>query len=354
MKSFNEYIIDSKVLRNNVANIKKSLKSNVKFCAVVKANAYGLGIRGINDIIGSEVDYFAVACLNEAIELRLFNKKAEILVLGVVDCAEFDFCIKNNINISIGCFSQLKNIKDANLKFHLQVNTGLNRYGFKSITEFNRAINYINKNNLNLKGVYSHLATKSKDVQYMNKQLIRFNQFKKLVKNKDVIFHIANSYATVYDKKFQLDMVRNGFLMYGDMKNTIGNKCVLTIKSKIINLFDVKKGETVGYDRNFKATKKITVGVVSLGYADGFDRRLSNNFSVLVNGYKCKVIGNVCMDVFMIDLSEASAKIGDEVVILGCQKNKKITLNDYALALNTSPYEILLKFNYKRMNYIIR
>ena len=95
------------------------------------------------------------------------------------------------------------------------------------------------------------------------------------------------------------------------------------------------------------------IGVVSLGYADGFDRRLSNNFYVLINGYKCNVIGNVCMDVFMVDLSECNCCMGDEVIILGKQGKQKITLNDYAKALNTSPYEVLLKFNYRRMNYIV-
>ena len=353
MKIFNEYIVDSKELINNVKNIKKHLNNDVKFCAVVKANAYGLGLKNITNIIKDYVDIFAVACIKEAVELREINNDCEILILGVVDIEDFDFCAKNNLTISITNNEQLRNVKDINLKFHLQVNTGLNRFGFKSISEFNKALRYIEKNRLNLQGVYTHLATKASDIQFMNKQLIKFNQFKKLVKKENVVFHIANSYATIHNKKFQLTMVRNGFLLYGGMENDIGNNCVLAIKSKLINIFEIKRGETVGYDRTFMANRKMTIGVVSIGYADGFDRRLSNNFYVLINGNKCKVIGNVCMDVFMVDLSECNCCMGDEVIILGKQGKEKITLNDYAKALNTSPYEVLLKFNYRRMNYIV-
>ena len=97
----------------------------------------------------------------------------------------------------------------------------------------------------------------------------------------------------------------------------------------------------------------MTIAVIPVGYADGFDRRLSNNFSIIINDKKCKVIGLVCMDVFMVDISNVNASIGDEVIILGDSKSHSITVFDYAKALDTSPYEVLLKFNHKRMNYII-
>ena len=350
---FSDYIIDSKILINNVKNIRKQLNKRVKLCAVVKANAYGMGIKNITNIIKDYVDIFAVACIKEAIELRELNNDCEILILGVVDVKDYDMCVKNNFIISISNIEQLKRVNDVNLKFHLQVNTGLNRFGFKSITEFNKAIKFISKNKLNLNGVYSHFATKSQDIQFMKRQFLRFNQFKKLVKSPNVIFHIANSYATISNERYQLDMIRSGFLLYGDIENKIGNKCVLSIKSKIINIININKGESVGYDRTFISNKKMIIGVVPLGYADGFDRRLSNNFSVLINGYKCKVIGNICMDVFMVDLTTCGGVVGDEVVLLGHQGKYKISLNDYAKTLNTSPYEVLLKFNYKRMNYIV-
>ena len=350
---FNEYIVDSKALINNVKNIKTQLNNNVKFCAVVKANGYGIGLETISNIINDYVDIFAVACLKEAVALRNVNANCEILILGMVDVIDFEYCSKNNFTISITNYEQLAHIKDCNLKFHLQVNTGLNRFGFKSVASFNNALKFIDKHKLNLQGVYSHFATKANDIKFMNKQLIKFYQFKRLVKKENVIFHIANSFATISNKNMQFDMVRNGFLLYGGVGDSIGNNCILTIKSRLINVFEIRKGESVGYDRTFISNKKMKIGVVSLGYADGFDRRLSNNFYVLINGYKCNVIGNVCMDVFMVDLSECNCCMGDEVIILGKQGKQKITLNDYAKALNTSPYEVLLKFNYRRMNYIV-
>lgn len=357
MKSFSDYIVNVKQLKNNVDNIKSNIGKCVKFCAVVKANAYGLGLETICKSISNKVDFFAVACIKEALQIREFDKCTKILILGFVDKDSLKLCVDNNISISVSNINQLKECSELENKIsiHLQLNTGLNRFGFRSVIEFKKALRFINKNtNIILEGVYSHLATKSNDVLYMRKQLFRFIQFKGLVKTNGVIFHISNSYATICDEVFRFNMVRNGFLLYGGMENDIGNKLVLTIKSKLINIFNVKKGDTIGYDRTFKVSKNMTIGVVPMGYADGFDRRLSNNFNVLINGKRCRVIGLVCMDVFMVDLTGIKAKLYDEVVILGKQKDLQITLQDYANALNTSPYEILLKFNYKRMNYILK
>ena len=122
----------------------------------------------------------------------------------------------------------------------------------------------------------------------------------------------------------------------------------------MLNVFDVKRGDTIGYDRTFVVSKSMKIGVVPLGYADGYDRRLSNNFYVLVGGEKCRILGNICMDCFMVDLTTVDAKVGDTVVILGKQKQNSITLQDIADILQTSPYEVMLKFNYKRMNYITK
>lgn len=357
MKSFSDYIVNVRQLRINVDNIKSTIGKCVKFCAVVKANAYGVGLETICKSISNKIDFFAVACIKEALQIREFDKQTKILILGFVDKESLKLCSENNISISVSNLNQLKECSELQEKIaiHLQINTGLNRFGYRSVAEFKKTLQFINKNtNIVLEGVYSHLATKSNDIFFMRKQLFRFIQFKSLIKTRGVIFHIANSYATICDEVFRFNMVRNGFLLYGGMENDIGNLPVLTIKSKIINIFTAKKGDTVGYDRTFKVTKNITIGIVPIGYADGFDRRLSNNFYVLINGKRCKVVGLVCMDVFMVDLTNIKSKLYDEVVILGKQKDLQITLQDYANVLNTSPYEILLKFNYKRMNYIVK
>ena len=356
MKRYTDFIIDINQLKTNVQNIKKRL-GPAKYCSVIKANAYGLGMETVASCLKGIADFFAVACLKEALALRVFDKTSPILILGCVEKSDIKACVDNNISISVSNILQLKELVGGvgRLNIHLQVNTGLNRFGFRVVSEFKKAVEIINNSdNLFLEGVYSHFATKSNDVNFIKKQYYRFLQFKSCVRNKDVIFHISNSFATIYDDVFHMNMARVGFLQYGELENNIDCKPVLSIKSKLINVFTAKKGDTIGYDRTYKVNKTTKVGVVPVGYADGFDRRLSNNFCVLINNVKCKVVGLVCMDVFMVDLSGVAANIGDEVLLLGGRGKNKITLNDYALAMKTSPYEVLLGFNYKRLNYTVK
>lgn len=354
MKCFNDYIVNLKLLKANALNVKNKI-NDVKFCAVVKANAYGIGVHSVCKCLHGIADFFAVANLKEALTIRLFDKTTKILILGPINKDEYNECANNNISVSISSITHLydcfRNIKNK-INIHLQINTGLNRFGFRSISMFKKALKQIKYNeNINLEGIYSHFATKENDKLFMKKQFYKFCMYKRLVKS-NVICHIANSFACKKNKNYHLDMVRTGFLMYaGD--NEFGNKMVLSIKSKIVNILDVKKGESVGYDRSYYATKKMKIAVIPIGYADGLDRRLSNRFSLLVGGEKCSIVGKICMDVCMVDISNVKCNIDDEVVILGCQNKSKITLQDYADCLDTSPYEILLKFNYSRMNYVL-
>lgn len=274
-----------------------------------------------------------------------------------MDKSSLEICSKQNISISVGGLEQLKEYLSFNsdINIHIQVNTGLNRYGFKSISDFKKVLSMIEKNkNIKLEGLYTHFATKASDIVFIKKQFLKYNQFKSLIKDKNVIFHVANSYATLYDKNLHQSMVRNGFLMYGEFENNIGNKPILSIKSHLVNISYIKKNDTIGYDRTFKADKAMKIGVVPIGYADGMFRDLSNNFHVLIGGKKCKIVGLICMDVFMVDLTDVDAHLYDEVVLLGRQGKEKITLQDYADAVHTSPYEILLRFSYKRMEYIVK
>lgn len=360
MKSFNDFIVNVKRLKNNAYNIKSLLDRNVKFCAIVKANAYGLGVETVCKSLYGIADFFAVANVSEGVSIRIFDRVTPILILGVSDYENLDIIAKSNLSVSISSLEKLVEVLNycekncIKIRVHLQVNTGLNRFGFRTITIFREAIKLIEKSQyVILEGVYSHFATKGNDVGFIKKQFIRFNQFKKYIKSSDIICHIANSYATLYDKKFHLNMVRNGYLLYVGDENPIGNKFVLTIKSKVVNVFDVKNGDTIGYDRSYNVKKNMTIGVIPLGYADGYDRRLSNQFYVLIGGEKCPIVGNICMDCFMVDITNKDIKYGDEVVIIGKQKNETISLGDIAKVLETSPYEVLLKFNYRRMNYIV-
>ena len=357
MKSYSDFIVDIGALKNNALNIEKMVGQGVKFCAVVKANAYGVGMETVCRTLYGIADYFACACLKEALSIRVFDKVTKILILGCVDVSNLNIIADNNISISVGSLEQLSRIVErVNKKIyvHLQVNTGMNRFGFRSLNEFKKALKEIAKNdNLVLEGLYTHFSTKQDDVAFMNKQYFRFLQFKKLISDKSVICHIANSYATLHSNKFHFDMVRNGFLLYGYAEKEI-NKPVVSIRSSIVSVFKVKRGDSIGYDRTFKANKSMDIAIIPLGYADGYNRRLSNNFHVLIKGEKCPIVGRICMDVFMVDVTGLNVQIGESVVIVGRQKNEEITIEDMANRVGTSPYEILCDFNYKRMNYIIK
>ena len=358
MENFNNYILDLNRLKNNYNQIKSYVGNNVKVCAMAKADAYGHGLKDVCKAI-KHADFFGVASVFEAKEIRCFNKHTSILIVGVLNLDYVLWCSKNNVSVGVSSLNELNEIvkilNGEKLLIHIKINTGLNRIGLTSVKEFKKMLKVINANkNIVLEGIFTHFATKLNDVEFIIKQHERFSDFIKLVDTKKVIVHCCNSFATLMFPKFHYGMVRCGFNLYGwqlDYKMLL--KPVLTITSKIVFIHNVSKGETVGYDRTFKAEKNLKIGVLPIGYADGFDRRLSNNFSVLVNGRWAKVVGNICMDICMIDLTGINASVGDEVVLMGRSGGCELTPYSYANALGTSPYEILLKFQHKRMNKIL-
>lgn len=350
MKYFNDYIVNLKNLKKNAINIKAKLERDVKLCAIVKADAYGLGSESICKELYGFADFFGVACLKEALDIRKFDKNTPIIVLGMVAKEDIDICVKNDISISVSSIYNLKELQNCNtkIKVHIQINTGLNRFGVRTLTEFKRILKILDKSPIILEGIYSHFATKENDRLFINIQFFKFLQFRNLVRNRNIISHISNSCATKISPKYHLDMVRTGFSLYASE-----HADVLTIKSKVVNVLNIKKGDTVGYDRTFVAKNRMKIAVVSIGYADGLDRRLSNKFSLIINDKKCPIVGLICMDVCMVNVTDIDVEIGDDVIILGGSTNQKITIFDYSQTLETSPYEILLKFNHKRMNYIL-
>lgn len=357
MKCFNDYIVNTSILRQNGKNIKSLIGDNVKYCAVVKANGYGCGIETICKSLKGVADYFACACTKEALQIRAIDNDTKILILGMVDFDDIEELAENNISISISCLDQLEELNSVlrkRINIHLQINTGLNRFGIRSLGDLRKALKIIDGNKcINLEGMYSHFATKQDDVNFINKQYFRFLQFKKRVEDRNVICHIANSYATLKDERYRLDMIRSGFLTYGYQNNSIGNKSAIKIQSKIVNILSVKKGDTIGYDRTFKASKNMKIAIVPIGYADGLSRGLSNKFYVLISGVRCPIVGRICMDVCMVDIGGIGCVIGERVVVLGCSGRNSITIQNMSKVLEASPYEIICNFRYNRMNYII-
>ena len=346
---FNTYLINKQTILSNLNAMKNLVKPKTKICAVVKADAYSLGAKNVCNILKDRVDFFAVNSVSEALEIRSFDKLTKILILGKTSKDDYEVCAKNNISISVFCLEDLTGINlSEKLSVHIKVNSGMNRFGTNSLDEFKLMIKAIkNSNSFNLEGVFTHYH--SADQTDTTKE--QYKKFLKFVKatHKKVLFHASATSGVLNNPKLSLNMIRVGFGLYGETKLT---QTALTIKAKLVNIINLKAGESLGYANGFIAKKDYKIGVVSLGYADGFSRILSNHFSVLCNGKFCSVIGFVCMDCFFIDLTDLPAKIYDDVTILGEDSGKKITLADYAKALGTSPYEILTMFKRKRMRVV--
>lgn len=358
MFSKNNYIVNLKNLKNNAKIIRRVVGNRVKICAVVKANAYGMGMCAISSALVDDVEFFGVASVCEAVSFREYNKKSKVLILGEVNLDAIQWCAENNVSVAVSSLEELqyidKNLNGQLLKIHLKVNTGLNRIGFDSIIKFNKAVSIVKKSYvMSLEGVFTHFATKANDIKFIEKQHEILEKYIKNIPN-DVIVHCCNSFATLNDKRYLHNMVRTGFALYGEHECNYKLQSVLSITSSIIHIHRVKKNETVGYDRTFRAKQDMNVAIVPVGYADGLDRRLSNNFYLLVNGKRAPIVGNICMDVVMLDVTNISqVYVGSKVTLIGLDGVEKLTPQDYATKLQTSAYEILLKFNYKRMNYVV-
>lgn len=315
-------------LRDNIIKIKKSISPSM-FCAVVKANCYGIGI-SICKYIDDLVDYYAVSNIEEADMLYKMVSKP-ILILVPQTYKEIIKC-KNNYHFAVDNINVLKKLAGSKEKYniHLCVNTGMNRYGI-SVMDINDYISVLkNSNNLILQGVFSHFYGLENT---QAKQYFQFEKLQKVIESnfKNVIFHISASSGLNY----KMDMARIGIGLYN---LDVGN--IISFKAKIIKIRTLNKGDVLSYSAKFIANKKTKVAIVSAGYADGIKRCLTGHF-VSVNGKMCKIIGNVCMDCFMVDVTGKNVKVGDFAVIFGDTNKHEPSICNLAQYCDTISYEIL-------------
>lgn len=327
-------LINLKKLENNVRTIVNS-SSNYKYhIAVVKANCYGLGIKCVKNILLGGANYLAVSSLEEALKIRKITN-TRILVLEPIDAKYIDKAYKNNITLTISSLEYLNKVKDKEFTCHLKINTGMNRLGISNNKELNEVYKIIKDSNIKLEGIYTHIY-KSSDKTLTEKQ---FKCFENITKDIDLnefeIVHIPNSETiTNYKKKDYVNGCRMGIIMYG-FSNNLNLESVFTLKSKIIEIKHIKKGDTVGYDGNYKATKDELIGIVPIGYADGIIRKNTGRY-VYINDNKYQIIGNICMDMLFVLIDE-NVKLNDEVLII--KDNNHI--NEIANYLDTINYEVM-------------
>lgn len=343
MRKNGELILSKKQLLKNVEEIKK-LSNGKKICAMIKANAYGHGIEEVVNILKGKVDFFGVANISEALEVRKVCKTSKILIVGKTD--EFELCEKNNISLVIENLLQLqklvefkkRNYTENCINIHIKINTGMYRLGISSIKEFKEIFKICEENGINVEGVLTHFSTADCDSNFYEKQKRIFEKFIcEIPKREMPIVHVGGSAVLLQNNDFDFDMIRVGIALYGYLKRTKVKK-ILQIKSHLIKVFEVKKGDRIGYANGFVAKENMKIGIVPLGYADGISRNLSNKAEVVVNGKKCKIVGYICMDMFFVDLSEKEANEGDEVIVFNDAKK-------WAQILGTTSYEVLTHFS---------
>lgn len=327
----------------NLNNIKENVKTIINnysaykyYIGVVKADSYGHnGDRVVKSIIDGGCNYLAVSSLDEALEIREhFN--IPILCLGVINPKYTEICENNSIDITVTNIEYLKQIKNYKVNIHIKVDTGMNRLGVKDNNEFNLMIDELNTSNLNLKGIYTHIYSADNEINTM-KQVDRFKSITKDIDlNKIDIVHIAQSDTLVNYPKIEFcNGCRLGIVMYGLNDNNHKLKNTISLCSEVVEIKKLKKGETVSYGGKYTALEDELIGIVSIGYADGVNRKLTGSY-VYINDKQYKIIGSICMDMLMIKVDE-SVKLCDKVYVYKDIEHIK-KMSDY---LDTIPYELI-------------
>lgn len=355
--------IDLDAIRKNILEMKSRIPSGKKLLTVIKANAYGHGAIEVAKTLEDLSDYYGVACIDEAVELRRAGVTRPILILGMTDESLFGTLVEYDVTQTIFTVTQARNLSyisgkmGKTAKIHIKLDTGMNRIGFPCNEESVEAIEEIATfPNLNIEGIFTHyFKADSTDKTSAKHQLDKFSDMIQRLHEKGISFeirHISNSAGIMEMPNDIYDMVRSGISTYGlypseemDMK-----ACVLypamTLKSHIVHLKKVSAGETVGYGGTYTLPCEKWIATVGIGYADGYPRALSNQGRMLVHGQFAPIVGRVCMDQTMIDVSDiADVVVGDEVVLFGKQKENVIPVEEIAEMSASFNYEAVCDVN---------
>ncbi len=349
------YISHENLLHN--LNLISSAISPAVVMGVVKADAYGHGmIEVAKTLVDHGVAYLGVAFAEEGLQLRQAGIKTPVLVFGAQNGEHFELCIENNLEITLTAEYQLKQLKQiytrtgSKAKVHIKIDTGMNRFGFPYETFRETVLSFFEESCLDVKGVYTHFSSADEeDTSYTLYQFDRFLHVKELIlktTGKTPLFHAANSAAIMKYPQTYLDMVRPGVMLYGNPPSPGFNlswplKEVMRFVSRITLIKELNPDEAVSYNRRFYTGKKTRVGVIPVGYADGYSRQLTNKAQVLIQGKRYPVIGTVCMDAIMVNLGDnKEIQVGDEVVLFGVQKQEHISIVEMSRLQETIPYEV--------------
>jgi alanine racemase len=351
--------IDLRAIRSNIAGIKRLISPHTRLMAVVKANAYGHGMVEVAQACLQEgASYLGVATPNEAVTLRKADINSQVLLLGYMPEEYAETMVENRIEVTVfnmdtaQALSQAASISDGEARLHLKIDTGMGRLGFKPDSASLELIWEISRlPGIVLQGIFSHLATADHgDKSFARQQVEIFKRFIEQLEESGVsipLKHIANS-ATIMDMpEAHFDMVRSGITTYGLYPSSQVDKekldltPAMRLKSKISYVKTIPEGQSVSYGRTYISEHETRVATVSIGYADGYSRLLSNRGWATIRGRKVPLIGNVCMDQCMFDVSGVeNVQIGDEIILFG-RPEDGVTADDLADIIGTINYEIV-------------
>ena len=349
--------IDLDALKHNFEEIKKATTPGTEILAVVKADAYGHGaLETARTLIDSGAAGLCLATIDEAVELRKHGIAVPMMTLGFTDPSRFVDAVKYDVEQAVYSFEIAKMLSDEaasqgkTIRIHIKLDTGMGRIGFKTDgSETEDIVRSCTLPGIEPYGIFSHFAVAdTDDDEYTRKQFALFMKQIDELAQRGISFqkrHICNSAGILRFPEMHLDMVRAGIILYGLMPPgcpkpvvDIDLKPVMNWYAKVIHVKTVPEGTTVSYGRHFTAQRQTEVTTVGIGYADGLSRRLSNGFELLIGGKRCPIIGNICMDMCMVDTTdlEVRPKIGDRVTVFGSARSA----DELAEALGTINYEI--------------
>ncbi len=351
--------IDTDALIHNFNIIKQTAKTPI--CAVVKANAYGHGVDIVAPILQKAgADFFAVSNIEEAVELRELGITKPILILGYTPCEFTKELSRYDISQCVYSLEYANELSKEALKYnlqikiHLKLDTGMSRIGFDcrddNLCGINDTISAAHLDGFIIEGVFTHFAVADRNERqedgFTAEQYNRFCKAVDILKSNGIdpeYKHCCNSAALCLDSDKHIDMCRAGIILYGltpssDLELPQDFKPVMSFKSVVSQVKNIRCGDTVSYGRTFKAQKDMTIATISAGYADGYYRLLSNKAQVLINGKHANIIGCVCMDQFCVDVTDIpDVKRGDEVLLFG----RNLPVEELAKTIGTINYELV-------------
>lgn len=386
-RSLNTWVeISRAAYANNINFFKKLISPRTELAIVIKANAYGHGMLGIAGIAARNgINFFCVHSLEEAQELRHAGFDQKILVLGPVPLARLEEAVGLNLELALYNLENIQILNEAAkklnkpVKIHLKLETGANRQGITE-SDLNNFLDTLkSKKFIKLEAIYSHFANveDTTDNSYATQQLERFNKMSgEIAKNGftsaswRIKKHIAATAAVLLLPEIHFDMIRVGIGQYGSWpsekvkisyEKKHGGKAidgllspVMSWKTRISQIKQVSKGGFIGYGCAYQAKKDMVIAVLPVGYADGYDRKLSNKGYVLIKGRKAPVVGRVCMNLTMVDITDIKdVKLEDEVVLLGRQGNEEIIAEYLAELIGTINYEVVTRINWQIPRMIV-